>query len=194
MIYKLLLIVALSISMTSCQSTMLILNGEKAATFDVKGDMAYVNGVLGQKGHRNFMNMVEAHPNVKTLILQQVPGSMDDETNVLTCTEVRRRGMDTYLQSNSLIQSGGVDLYIAGVNRIAEDGAQIGVHSWSNGSKDGKDYPPEHEEHDIFVDYFDVIERDTSFYWFTLRVATADGMHFMTKAEIEKYNIVTEWK
>ena len=59
--------------------------------------------------------------------------------------------------------------------------------------KDGKEYPPEHEQHDIFVDYFDVIERDTSFYWFTLQVAPANGMHFMSKDEIEKYEIVTDW-
>jgi len=191
---KIIVIVLLSFFMASCEPIMLGLSGEKTATFKVIEDKAYVNGVLGKKAHKKFMKTIKKHPNIKTLVLQEVPGSISDEWNVKTCEEVRKRGMNTYLESNSVIQSGGVDLFIAGVERFSERGAKIGVHSWRNLKKDGKEYPPEHKEHDIFVDYFDVIERDTSFYWFTLRVAPADGMHFMTTEEIEKYNIVTKWK
>lgn len=190
---NLLAVILFSITLSSCETLMMAFSGEQAANFQVVGDKAFVNGVLGKKGHKNFMNTLEEHPNIKTLILQEVPGSISDEWNVLTCKEVRTRGIDTYLESNSVIQSGGVDLFIAGVERFSEEGAKIGVHSWSNLRKDGKEYPPAHEEHQIFVDYFKAIERDTSFYWFTLRAAPADGMHFMTKAEIEKYNLVTDW-
>lgn len=185
--------VLLGFLITSCEPIMLVLSGEKSATFKVVDEKIYVNGVLGRKAHKKFMKTIKKHPNVKTLVLQEVPGSLNDEWNVKTCAEVRKNGIQTYLESSSIIQSGGVDLYIAGVKRYAEKGSKIGVHSWSNGKKDGKEYPPEHEQHDIFVDYFNIIDRDTSFYWFTLRVAPADGMHFMTNDEIEKYNIVTDW-
>ena len=161
--------ILLSITLASCESLMLKVSGEQSASFKVVGDKAYVNGVLGKKAHKNFMNTLEKHPNIKTLVLQEVPGSISDEWNVKTCKEVRTRGINTYLESKSIIQSGGVDLFIAGVKRFAEEGSQIGVHSWSDLRKDGKEYPPEDEEHDIFVDYFKVIERDTSF----------TGSHFM---------------
>ena len=178
---------------TSCEAILLKMSGESSASFKVEGDKVLVNGVLGKKAHKAFLQTLKAHPNLKTLVLQEVPGSINDEWNVKTCAEVRQRRLNTYVESGSVIQSGGVDLYIAGVKRFAEKGARIGVHSWSNGKKDGKDYPPEHEQHDIFVDYFDIINRDTSFYWFTLRAAPADGMHFMTSEELRKYQIVTDW-
>lgn len=190
---NLIVVILISFSFTSCESLMLGVSGEKSADFNVIGDKAYVNGVLGKKAHKKFLNTLKKHPSIKTLVLQEVPGSISDEWNVKTCKEVRKRGINTYLESTSVIQSGGVDLYIAGVRRYSEQGSKIGVHSWSNLRKDGSTYPSEHEQHDIFVDYFNAIDRDTSFYWFTLRAAPADGMHFMTNEEIGKYEIVTDW-
>ena len=190
---KITVFILLLIALTSCESLMLGISGESAADFKVVGNKVYVNGTLGKKAHKNFMKTLGKHPNIKTLVLQEVPGSISDEWNVKTCKEVRKRGIDTYLEANSVIESGGVDLFIAGVKRYSEESAKIGVHAWRNLQKGGDAYPPEHEEHDVFVDYFKVIERDTSFYWFTLRAAPADGMHFMTKEEIEKYNLVTDW-
>ncbi len=172
---------------------MLSMSGENSAEFNVIGDKAYVNGILGKKAHKSFMKILKEHPNIKTLVLQQVPGSISDEWNVKTCKEVRKRNINTYLESTSIIQSGGVDLFIAGVKRYSENGSKIGVHAWSDLRRGGNTYPPEHEEHDVFVDYFKAIKRDTSFYWFTLKAAPADGMHFMTKQEIEKYNLITDW-
>lgn len=145
-IIKIFIVGALLFSLfVSCESIMLKVSGEDSASFKVVGDKAYVNGILGKKGHKTFMTTLEKHPNLKTLVLQEVPGSMNDEWNVKTCAEVRKQGINTYLEPNSVIQSGGVDLYIAGLKRYAEEGAKIGVHSWSNGKKDGKEYPPEHE-------------------------------------------------
>lgn len=180
--------------LTSCESIMTALSDEQPATFRVKENKAYVNGVLGKKGHTNFLEMIEKYPNVNTLVLQQVPGSVNDDWNVKTCIAAHQKGLHTELESNSIIESGGVDLFIAGVERKSEEGAEIGVHSWRTLTKDGTEFPPDHKEHQVFYDYFDAIGRDTSFYWFTLRAAPGKGMHFMTKEEIDKYNLVTEWK
>lgn len=188
------LLLVFSILILSCESTMMAIAGEKAATFKVRGEEAYVNGVLGKKAHKAFLEMVETYPKVKTLVLQQVPGSINDDWNVKTCLEVRKRGLNTAVEANSIIESGGVDLFIAGVERYGEEGAQIGVHSWRTLTKDGIEFPSDHKEHDVFYDYFKAIDRDTSFYWFTLRVAPADSMHYMTKEEIDRYDLVTEWK
>ena len=178
----------------SCEPILMAISDEAPASFDVKGDKAYVNGVLGKKAHQNFLEMIQKHPTIQTLVLQQVPGSINDDWNVKTCLEVHRRGMNTVLESNSVIESGGVDLFIAGVERIGRVGAKIGVHSWRTLTKDGTEFPPDHKEHAVFYDYFEAINRDTSFYWFTLRAASGDNIHYMTKAEIDQYQLVTEWK
>lgn len=189
----LLAIISFSI-LTSCESVLMGISGEQPATFRVKENKAYVNGVLGKKAHANFLEMIGEHPNVNTLVLQKVPGSVNDDWNVKTCIAAHQKGLRTELESTSIIESGGVDLFIAGVERISQEGAKIGVHSWRTLTKDGTKYPPDHEEHQVFYDYFEAINRDTSFYWFTLRAAPGNGMHYMTKEEIDKYNLVTEWK
>ena len=180
-------------SLSSCETLMLALSDEKAATFEVSGDRAYVNGVLGNKAYKAFKKMMKKNPGVKTLVLQQVPGSMNDEANIPMCTELRKRNMNTELEANSVIASGGVDLFIAGVKRTAKPGAKIGVHSWRDGKKDGKEYPADHEGHKIFLDYFKIIKRSPDFYWFTLEAAPAEDIHWMTRKEIDQYKLVTVW-
>ena len=146
----------------SCEPILMAISDDKPASFEIKEDKAYVNGVLGKKAHQNFLEMVKKYPTIQTLVLQQVPGSVNNEWNVKTCLEVHKRGMNTVLESNSVIESGGVDLFIAGIERTSQEGAKIGVHSWRTLSKDGTEFPPDHEEHAVFYDYFKAINRDTS--------------------------------
>ena len=184
--------VTIILSFTSCEKSLLLLCSYKAATFVVDGEMAYVNGVLGKTAHKRFKKLLEEYPDVKTLILEDVPGSMNDEYNVQTCELLHLNGISTKAMSYSEVASGGVDLLISGTNRTVEDGAKIGVHSWSSGNTEGIDYPIDSPDHQMFLDLFEVIEIDTSFYWFTLRAAPADSIHWMTESEIDYYNIRTE--
>ena len=171
---------------------MLLISNEKAAEFIVQGDTATVNGVLGRTAHRRFKKMLDENPSLSTLILEYVPGSLNDEYNVQTCELLHLNDINTIAKSYSEISSGGVDLLISGVSRTIETGAQIGVHSWSAGNKEGIDYPVDSDEHKIFLDLFEAIEMDTAFYWYTLRAAPADSMHWMTEEEIEFYNLRKE--
>ncbi len=105
--------------------------------------------------------------------------------------EVRARGLNTRLLATSEIDSGGVDLFLAGVERTMEDGAHIGVHSWSDGFKDAVDYPrdaPEHEQNRKYIE--DMLGSDV-FYWFTIQAAPADGIHEMTNSEIVEFGLLT---
>lgn len=177
---------------TSCEKSMLLLSNEKAAEFRVEGQQAYVNGILGKTAHMRFKLFIEENPDVKTLILEHVPGSINDEYNVQTCELLHNEGINTKAMSYSEIASGGVDLLISGNERVIESGAKIGVHSWASGDKEGIDYPSDSPEHQLFYDLFERIGMDTSFYWFTLRAAPADSMHWMTEEEIDFYQLRTE--
>ncbi len=172
---------------SSCESFYILLSGEKPSIV-VKGKKAHINGVLGKRFYKKFVVFIEDNPIIKNLVLEQVPGSANDEWNVKSCVLLHEKGMNTELLSNSEIASGGVDLFISGNKRTIAKGAKIGVHSWSDG-KDGSTYPRDSEKHQIFFDMFAKVEVDTAFYWYTLRAAPANDIHWMTEKEIIEYKL-----
>ena len=186
---QLLSITLLALLFLSCEKAITILLKEKPS-IELKDDKAYVNGVLGKTFHKQFVKFIANNPDIKDVVLENVPGSINDEWNVKTCLLLHEKGMNTILLPTSEIASGGVDLFISGNKRMIANGAKIGVHSWQDGKKDGIEYPRDSEEHQLFIDFFNEIEVDTSFYWYTLIAAPAKGIHWMSKEEIEKYNLV----
>ena len=105
---------------------------------------------------------------------------------------VREQGLNTRLLSHSAIDSGGVDLFLAGVERTMESGAHIGVHSWSDGFKDAADFPKDAPEHEQNRKYIEEMLGDDAFYWFTIYAAPAADIYAMTEAEIEQYGLLTQ--
>ncbi|MCD4754146.1 MAG: hypothetical protein K8R40_13835 [Anaerolineaceae bacterium] len=168
------------------------LNSRVTTKFEVKGNEVSMNGDINSKTYDQFVELLERNPQVDTLVEEIVPGSVDDETMIKLAYFVREKGLNTKLLSYSEIDSGGVDLFLAGVERTMEDGAHIGVHSWSGGFKEAKDYPedaPEHEANRKYVE--DMLGKD-DFYWFTIYAASAKDIHEMTQEEIEKYELLTK--
>lgn len=189
-IYFYLTLSALLLSLASCG--LLIRMSNEAPSIELKNGKAYVNGVLGKQFHKQFVAFIKNHPDIKDVVLENVPGSINDEWNAKTCILLHKQCMNTHLTSSSEIASGGVDLFVAGNRRTIEPGARIGVHSWRDGKRDGIEYPKEAEEHDLFIEMYNAIDVDTAFYWFTLKAAPANDIHWMTEDEIVKYNFRTE--
>lgn len=178
------------ITFASCEKIYILVSGDKPK-IELKENKAYINGILGKTFYKKFKKFLEENPSVRTCVLEDIPGSANDEWNVKACLLLHNHGMNTELKSYSEIASGGVDLFISGNKRTIGQGAKIGVHSWTDGKKEGSEYPRDSEEHEIFLDFFEEIKMDTSFYWFTLRAASADDIHWMTQNEIEGYKLET---
>ena len=159
----------------------------KPATIKVQGDMAYVNGVLGKTFYRRFVKTLRKNPQLKTIVLQEVPGSMNDEWNLKSCLLLYKKGLHTKLQKNSIVESGGTDFFISGKELHIEKGAKIGVHSWAGDDLVATELPKNHPEHKLFLEFYPKIEIDTAFYWFTLRAAPENSMHFLSTKEINLY-------
>ncbi len=174
--------------LTSCSTILLKASGEYPS-IEVDGNTAKINGVLGKQFHKMFVKFIEENPEIKDLVLEKIPGSMNDEWNVKTCRLIHQNCMNTILKEDSEIASGGVDLFVSGNNRTIEEGAMIGVHSWRDAKKDGGEYPKDSEEHVLFLDFFEEIEIDTAFYWYTLRAAEAKSIHWMSNEEMELYKM-----
>ncbi len=186
---KVILITLISAFLISCEKMFILATPNGKPTIELKNGRGHINGILGKTFYKKFKKFTEDNPTVKDLVLEKIPGSANDEWNVKACLLLNEKGMNTEVTCNSVIESGGVDLFISGNKRIIEKGAKIGVHSWREGKKDGSEFPKESKEHDIFIDFFEKIGMNIDFYWFTLIAAPGNGMHFMTEAEIELYGL-----
>lgn len=130
---------------------------------------------------------MKKHPEIKTLVLNNIPGSINDEWNMKACHLIYTKGLETQLLENSIVESGGTDLFVSGKKLHIAKGAKIGVHSWDGAEKPAISYPKTHDENKMFLDLYRQVEIDTAFYWFTLKAAPPQEMHYMTEKEIEFY-------
>ncbi len=166
----------------------LLVDEIRGATFDVQGDHAIMTGVIGPSTPGRVLQLILESPQVKTIIMQDVPGSMDDHSNLRAAKLVRRMGLGIHVPADGEIASGGTDFFLAGVRRSWEMGARFGVHSWGGFGEDGDQVPADDPEHRKYLDYYAEMGIPAEFYWYTLKAAPASDIHWMTKAELERYN------
>lgn len=163
------------------------------AAFKVDGDRALMSGVIDGTTPKQVQTLIDDHPNVKTIVMQQVDGSADDEANLMAARLVRKHGFHTHVPADGEIASGGTDFFLAGATRTVAEGAKLGVHSWATGDGlTGDQVPKDDPQHKLYLDYYAEMGIPADFYWFTVQAAPAEDMHWMTMAEIEQYQMVTE--
>jgi hypothetical protein len=141
--------------------------------------------------------MLAGHPGIKTIRMVEVPGSSDDEINLQVSLKVHENGIKTHIVDNGLIASGGVDFFLAGVERTRGTNTQIGVHSWGDGNgNSATDFPNDSPEHLPYIQYYESVgyssQWSRDFYFFTINAASADNIHWMTETEITQYGLITE--
>lgn len=161
----------------------------------VEKEKAILTGYLGTQAYIKLKELTK-NPKIRTLVLKDIPGSLNDEINMHIGRLIHEAGWTTYVPSNSYIESGGVDLFAAGVERIAESRAKIGIHAWCCfQNMPAETLPKEHPAHQYQIDYFtDMLgdEWGPKFYFRTLEAANFDGIHYMTAHEMKKYHLTTE--
>ena len=99
--------------------------------FAVERDTAYVNGRTDSSSLDVMQKFLRDNPQIRRLVLGNMLGTSDADTNIKIAYLIRKKGLDIHLKRNSYIASGAVDWFIAGTRRTMECGAKIGVHSWS---------------------------------------------------------------
>ena len=178
---------ALASLLAGCQAI-----SDTPAKFMVKGNAFVAVGDIDSSTKAAFEQALRENPDVRTLILEYVPGSLDDETNLELASLVRSYGFSTIVPENGLVASGGTDLFLAGKTRILEPGACVGVHSWGgDGSLEGRNVPKDDESHKLYLNYYENMEIPESFYWFTLEAAPVDDIHWMTAEEVDRFDLTT---
>ncbi len=167
-----------------------LVNGGSSSVV-VAGTKAMINGDLGTKTYVQITDLINNHPEVNTLLLQEISGSVNDEINMHTGRLVRNAQLTTMVEATSDINSGGVDLYAAGFKRVYTEGAKLGVHSWCcTEGKPANELGRDHKGHGAQLTFFREMlgaELGPEFYFFTIEAAPHDTVHVMTKAELDKY-------
>lgn len=162
------------------------------AEFEVRGQRAHMRGVIGPTTPARVLELLLEHPEVTTIVLDDVPGSMDDEANLRASRLVRRAGLATLVPGDGTVASGGTDFFLAGAVRRAPEGARLGVHSWGGPTGPGNEQPRDDPSHRLYLDYYRAMGVPGEFYWFTLEAAPQESIHWMTPQEIDRYGLLTE--
>ena len=171
------------------EATVFLKANSSEAAFTVKGDVAYMTGTICTSTPAKVLELIFTHPEVKTIEMQIVPGSINDVANLRASFYVHKFGLNTRIKSNSMIASGGTDFFLAGHKREVEKGAIIGVHSWAGGTISATDLPKDDEAHNKYLEYYRALGISEDFYWYTLEASPASSIHNMTEEEIKKYNV-----
>ena len=161
---------------------------------EIKDDRAYITGDLGTGTYSQLQDLINNNPGVKTLVLKNVGGSVNDAINMHNGRLVRNAQLTTLMPADGEAYSGGVDLFAAGAKRVYEKGGKLGVHSWCcvNGKSADK-LSKTDPAHDAQLTYFREMlgaADGIAFYFFTLEAASFDGIHLMTEAELKKYRLI----
>lgn len=164
---------------------------------EIKGNEAFLSGTLGTITYNQVKEMIDNYPEVKTIVLTHISGSVNDAVNLHTAMLLHNNNFTTKVLSDSDIASGGVDLFCSGIERIVEKGAKIGVHSWCCvNDLTARKISKEHPAHKYQLEYFTKVlgvNKGPSFYYYTLEAAAFDDIHYMSDEEIKSWTVATKF-
>ena len=159
----------------------------------VENDVAYLSGVLDSHSPATLSQLILDHPNVRILALVDIDGSVDQQATMQTARLVRRLQLNTHIVRTGYVVSGGVDLFLGGVERTIDAGAGVGVHSWADtlGLK-ATELNLADPVHAAYVNFYLEMGIPERFYWFSLDAAPPERVYFMSPEEIYDFRLVTE--
>ncbi|MFC0590266.1 alpha/beta hydrolase [Novosphingobium aquiterrae] len=111
--------------------------------------------VTDARSPAQFEAMLKAHPGITVIEMLECPGTEDDRANLRLGRMIHARGMATHVPAGGSVRSGGVELFLAGTRRIADEGAEFAVHSWEDeDGREARDYPADAPENRAYLDYY----------------------------------------
>lgn len=152
-----------------------------------------LNGAIDEDSPAQFRKLLALYPQANLLRMVECPGTENDDANLEVARMVRKAGINTLVPRGGSVRSGGVELFLAGVKRTAEPGAEIGVHSWQDyQGREAKDVPADDPIHAAYIRYYQEVgftpDMARAFYAFTNQTPF-DKLHTMTGAEIARYHL-----
>ncbi len=104
---------------------------------------------------RLFDAMMRDFPQLEVLEMVEAPGTDNDIANLAVGRRIRAAGLATYVPRGGSVRSGAVELFLAGVERQIDDGAEFAVHSWlDNHGREADDFAADDPAHRLYLDYY----------------------------------------
>jgi len=174
--------------------------GKEAVSFRVVRNIAYMNGHMDSSITLLVRNLIQTYASVDTIVLNNVPGTYDFKATLAAGRLIREACLRTVVPYQGYVASGGVYLFLAGCERIVEQGGSLGIHTWRSYSIDeageivgtvtAKEYPRVDPKHKVYLDYHNEMDISEDFYWRIVETPY-DAVHFLTLAELKKYRLMT---
>ncbi|GLQ22054.1 hypothetical protein ACFFUB_08340 [Algimonas porphyrae] len=158
----------------------------------IDDEIAYAHGRTDAESFADIRRQLDSNPQLEKIVLRHVPGTSHLKENVRIARMIRARGLNTHLDSRSFIASGGVDLFLAGVERTMTCGAQIGVHSWQDENGDSPASLGFDPLEDGMRAFHAEIGIDQDFYHFARDAAPHKSLYFLTREDLERFGILTD--
>lgn len=118
-------------------------------------DRVAMAGIVDTPTPRQFAALLKAWPGIRTLDLIDLPGTYDSDANLALARMVRKAGIDTHVPAGGSVRSGGVELWLAGAHRSADEGAEFAVHSWADeDGREATDFAADAPEHKPFLAFY----------------------------------------
>ena len=138
---------------------------------------------------RQFAALLAAYPDIEVLEFVEVPGTHDDRANFAVGRMIREYGIATSVPEGGSVRSGGVELFLAGVNLAIADNSEFAVHGWMDDRGMGaEDYPMSAPEHQRYLAYYAEMgmapEAARAFYAMTNSVPFEDAL-WLTGEEMQ---------
>jgi hypothetical protein len=160
----------------------------------IDASRAELNGAIDADSVAQFKLMVAAYPKIARIDMIDCPGTENDEANLEIARQIRARQIHTHVPATGSVRSGGVELFLAGVKRTADKGAEFGVHSWIDSEgREAKDVPANDPVHASYVRYYQDMgfapDVAKAFYDFTNKT-NFEQVHYMTGPELAQFQIL----
>ncbi len=157
----------------------------------VSANMAELNGLIDSDAPGHFQKLLRQYPAIRMLKMTECEGTVDDVANMDLARIIRTHGIATWVPDNGSVRSGGVELFFAGKERFADDGAQFAVHSWMDEEgNEALDYPPNDPVHQLYISYYLEMGMDAprarAFYNMTNNVPHDDAL-WLGRDDIARY-------
>lgn len=102
-----------------------------------------------------FAKVLEDYPDLDRLELVECPGTLDDRANLQLGRMIRAAGIATHVPAYGSVRSGAVELFLAGIERSIDDGAEFAVHSWRDEyGREADDFALDAPENRAYLDYY----------------------------------------
>ena len=147
--------------------------------------------VTDERSPAQFAAMLRAYPELALLELVDCPGTYDDMANLRLGRMIRAAGLSTHVPRGGSARSGGVELFLAGVDRQVDEGGEFAVHAWAD--EDGleaSDYSANAPENRKYLNYYQEMGMDAdtarAFYAMTNSVPFG-GARWFGAAEMRRW-------